>query len=480
MARKISTGKLTSNIIISVLAQAVSLATGFVLHLLVPKFIEIDQYALWQTMSLYISYVGVLHFGLLDGLVLRYSQYDFEELDKPRLRSQFQLLLFGLSAMGLLTCAVAFVFCEGPTKIIVLMVAAGILTKNLFTYNSYTFQLTNQINKYAGLVITQRFTYMVIVVLLIIFRVKGFVWYCAAELLGDFTAFFLSCFLNKGMYFGKVIPIKNAFVEARDNIKSGAMLMLATWSAILLLGSAKMIVEWRWDDLTFGKVSFAFSVTNLFLTFVTAISVVLFPSLKRIESDKLAPMYKTIRSVISPLLFATLALYYPGCVILELWLPKYAEGLTYLGMLLPMIVYSSKVSLLTNNYIKVYRLEKRMFQINIFSACFGLALFAAFAYLANSLVAIMIGVVFTVMLNSTVSEILVMKLIGIKFIKEFIIEGIMTGGFIVAVMLPIGRLYSFFIYLGLFTVYCIINYRSVVGMIKRLLGRVKKGGHSNE
>lgn len=468
MAGNISSRKLTSNIIISVLAQGVSLAAGFVLHLLVPKFIEVDQYALWQTVSLYISYVGVLHFGLLDGLVLRYSHCDYGELDKPRLRSQFGLLLFGLSAMGLLTCAAAFIFCRGTAKIIVLTVAVGIVTKNLFTYNSYTFQLTNRINHYAGLVIIQRFTYTVTVILLIIFKVNDFLPYCAAELFGDFTAFFLSCFLNRGMYFGKMLPLGAALAELRENIRSGAVLMLATWSAILLIGSAKMTVQWRWDEITFGKVSFAFSVTNLFLTFVTAVSVVLFPSLKRIESEKLAPMYKTIRSVISPLLFATLALYYPGCLVLELWLPKYTESLTYLGILLPIIVYSSKVSLLTNNYIKVYRLEKRMFQINVLSAGVGLALCAAFAYLANNLIAVTVGVVFTVMLNSILSEITVMKVIKVKFIKEFIVEGIMTVGFILAVTLPVRRAYGFLIYIGLFAVYCIINRKSVIGTVKRL------------
>ena len=78
-----------------------------------------------------------------------------------------------------------------------------------------------------------------------------------------------------------------------------------------------MVIQWRWGLLVFGKVSLAFSLTSFFLQFVTAISVVLFPSIKRMEPDKLPGMYCRIRQGISPLLFAAMLLYYPGCVLLR-------------------------------------------------------------------------------------------------------------------------------------------------------------------
>ena len=74
------------------MAQIVSLLVSAILNLIVPKYVSVVQYSYWQTYLLYISYVGILHFGLLDGLVLRYSQYDYDELNKPLFRSQFQAL----------------------------------------------------------------------------------------------------------------------------------------------------------------------------------------------------------------------------------------------------------------------------------------------------------------------------------------------------------------------------------------------------
>ena len=86
MSSKIDFAQIKRNIGLSVIAQIISLAVSFIMNLVLPKFISEYQYALWQTYLLYVGYVGILHFGLLDGIVLRYSQYDYEELDKVRIR----------------------------------------------------------------------------------------------------------------------------------------------------------------------------------------------------------------------------------------------------------------------------------------------------------------------------------------------------------------------------------------------------------
>ena len=100
MSSQVGLNQIKKNVGLSVSAQVISLAVSFIMNLILPKFISEYQYALWQTYLLYIGYVGILHFGLLDGIVLRYSQYDYDELDKPKIRSQFQCLLGILRLRG--------------------------------------------------------------------------------------------------------------------------------------------------------------------------------------------------------------------------------------------------------------------------------------------------------------------------------------------------------------------------------------------
>ena len=146
MKQQITTKKFASNVIFSITAQLISLLVGFLLNLIVPKFIDEYQYAYWQTYLLYVGYVGVLHFGLLDGLVLRYSQYDYDEIDKERVRSQFKALLIFTGFLSVAFSVFALSFLTDVTKLTVILVGVGITTKNLFTYSSYTFQITNRIH----------------------------------------------------------------------------------------------------------------------------------------------------------------------------------------------------------------------------------------------------------------------------------------------------------------------------------------------
>lgn len=470
MPKKITTKKFALNVVISVAVQIISLLVGFVLNFIVPKFIDEWQYGYWQTYVLYVGYVGVLHFGLLDGLMLRYSQYDYEELDKARLRSQFKLLLAFTGTFTLLATVVSLVFLTDATQLIVVLVACGIVTKNLVTYSSYSFQITNRISRYAILILVQRVSYGLIAGVLLLCGVKDFYWFCVADLAGDAAGFALSCFMNRGMYLGKSIPLKEAFQELGANIGAGVVLMLANWSSILIVSGAKMIVQWHWDQIVFAHVSFAFSVSNVFMTFITAASVVLFPSLKRLDREKLPDIYMTTRSVLSPLLFFAMLLFFPGCWLLELWLPKYADSLVYLGILLPLVVYSSKVSLLTNNYLKTYRKERFMLIANVITAAVGAAAFVLCAYVFDNLMALLVCIVAVIMFNSMLSEVMVLRVIEKKIILPFIWEALMTAGFITVVAL-LPRWWACLAYGGLFLVYAAINYKPIVGFFKGAFGR---------
>ena len=478
MPKAITTKTFAKNVILSIVAQIISLSISFVTTLIVPRYIDEYQYAYWQTFVLYAGYVGILHFGLLDGLVLRYSKYDYEELDKARLRSQFTILLIFTGAVTVIASCVSLFALGGENRYIFLFVAIAIVTKNIVTYGSYMFQITNRINKYVILIIAQRLTYGVIIIILLALRVNEFYYYCLADLCGDIIGIVISVIFNRGLFLGKTINVKDTFKELGSNISSGVILLMANWSAMLMIGSAKMIIQWRWDELTFGKVSFTFSVSNVFLVFVTAISVVLFPSLQRIENDKLPEMYRDIRSILSPLLFFIMLFYFPGCWILDMWLPKYSQSLVYLGILLPIIIYSSKVSLLTNNYLKVYRKEKLMLLANAISIIVGISVFALCAYAFDSLIALIASVVFVIMLNSVLAEIFVSRILRIMLIKDFIIEAVMTVGFILcASLLP--RWWGMLAYFCVFAIYAAINYKSVAALFKRLFKRKSRPESSN-
>lgn len=461
--------KIASNVAVSIAVQVVSLLANIVINLIVPKFIDKAQYGNWQTFVLYLGYVGLLHFGVLDGIVLRYSQYGYDKLDKKKIRSQFFLLLSVLTVIFIIMTGVSVAFTTGVARNVIILVGLGVITRNAFTYSSYLCQITNRIKKYAILVITQRVAHALIVVVLLILKVNDYRWYCLSDLLGDVVAVAVSFVFNKELFFGKAEELKGVFKEFIKNVSAGILLLIANWSATFLVSGAQMVVSWRWLEEIFADVALAFKVTSLVLMFVTAVSVVLFPSLKRMDENKLPSVYKNVRQALSFVMFLALLFYFPGRYILLIWLPNYSTSLVYLAILMPIVVYSSKVTLLTNNYMKVYRKERTMFIINLLTVAIGFGSFVLSAFVFNDLTLLLVMIVAAVTINSIVSEMFVLKIIKVKVLYEFITETVMTVGFILsAYLLPLWI--GFGVYAVLFAAYFAINLKSV----KETFGSLKK------
>jgi O-antigen/teichoic acid export membrane protein len=410
------------NVVLTVSAQLVSFFVSAILNLILPKYISEMDYSSWQTLLLYLGYVPIFHFGFLDGLMLRYSQYDYQTLNKPLVQSQFRLFLGAEVIFALIVFALSFGVENETYRQLVRFISFGIITANLYAYASHLFQMTNRISKYVIFVMMMRLMLGVGIVVALICGANSFYDLC--------VVYFASCVLtilwgasqNKGLFLGTGRLADGTVAELKSNVSSGIMLLIANLSSLFFVGGAKMVVQWHYDPLLFGKVAFSFTLVNLFLTFVTAASVGIFPSLKRIDTADLPDFYVRIRRSMTPLLFVSLLLYFPGCYVLKLWLPNYVDSLVYLSILLPMIVYESRVTLLTNNYLKTYRKERLMLIVNLVSVAIAFVLFLVSAYILDSLFILLACLVLVSFVRSVVSEIVVMRIINRRCFVSFGVE----------------------------------------------------------
>jgi hypothetical protein len=142
----------------------------------------------------------------------------------------------------------------------------------------------------------------------------------------------------------------------------------------------------------------------------------------------------------------------------------------YLGVLLPKIIFSSKVGLLTNNYLKAYRKEKSMLIVNAVSIAVSLILSLVAAYIVNDLMLILVFAVAVTMFNSILSEIIVMRIIKIKLLKEFILDTIMTIIFMVAVNC-FSFWIAFLVYAVALVIYCIIVREHLKVLFEKIFAR---------
>ena len=474
MSKKIDGKNIAKNMIFSVLAQAISMGIGFILNLVVPKFIGEYDYSYWQTYILYMQYVCFFQFGLLDGFVLKYSKYDYDELNKELVRTQFTYIILLDLLIMIVGIIGANLFLNGVSRIILIILALTIPTEVVYNYISFMFQITNRIQEYAKYIIVYRATYCLLIILFLVIGGGKYYWFCLVYVVADvIVALYFGIKYCKELFIGKIRSFQRIIPELKNTLSVGIWLMLSSYAANLVIGTGKMTIQWFWDALTFGKVSLAFSLSNFVLQFVTAISVVLFPSLKRMDENKLPEMYAQIRNIISPVFFIMLLFYYPGCLFLQVWLPKYTSSIIYLGTLMPIMIYTSKVSLLTNNYLKAYRKERQLLLINVSVVVGAFIIFLANGYFIRNIEIMIVMIVIAIMVRSIVSEIFVMKLIQQNFINDFIVEFIMTSIFIFTTFIQ-SKILASLIYLFVLFGYLVWKRESISEMLSIARKRSKK------
>lgn len=153
-----------------------------------------------------------------------------------------------------------------------------------FNYISFTFQITNRITHYVAYIAVYRVIYCLLVLGCLAAGQSSYIWFCLVYLAADVAVIlFFGLRYSRRLLVGSMVPRARLLPELRTTLSAGVWLMLSSYAANFLVGSGKMVIQWRWGLLVFGKVSLAFSLTSFFLQFVTAISVVLFPSIKRME-----------------------------------------------------------------------------------------------------------------------------------------------------------------------------------------------------
>ena len=78
---------------ISFLANFITIMVSLAATVILPKFLELEQYGYWQVYLFYTSYVGLMHLGLNDGIYLRYGGESYNKLDYSMFHGQYKILL---------------------------------------------------------------------------------------------------------------------------------------------------------------------------------------------------------------------------------------------------------------------------------------------------------------------------------------------------------------------------------------------------
>jgi len=450
----------------SVSANLLNLLSSILLSLIIPKVLGIEQYGYWQLYIFYVGYVAFFHFGLSDGLYLRYGGMYYGELDKSLIHSQFLLLTITEVIVCVGICSYAIFAIKDSNKSIIL-IATGlnaiiILPRSIFYL---IMQATGRIKQYAKNTILER---IIFTILVFVFLYRGYNNYkilLFADIFAKTIAFISVVWVCKDIVFAKGVSWSNSIQEGWRNISVGFQLLIANIAGMLIIGIVRFGIERNWDIITFGKVSFSLSISNLILTFIAAIGVVIFPIIKRTDSGKLPIVYNTIGTLLSGCMLVFLIAYYPIQRLLIIWLPHFYEAIQFFSILFPIIVFEARSSLLINTYLKALREEKAMLVINGFSVLLSLTITIIVTLIFRDLTLAVISIVALQMVKCIIPDLYLQRKMKMKLSFEVLWDILGTVVFIFGNWFIRG-FHGWLIYIGFIVVVGILRRKEFANHLK--------------
>lgn len=455
------------NLYYTVAANFVTLFISVILNLFVPKLLGVREYSYWQLYVFYSSYVGFLHLGWIDGIYLKIGGEKYDELNKQELGSQYWYLTIFEFILAVAVSVYAFLFLPHSDKMIIIVLTAIVAIVTISKqFIQYILQSTNRIKDYAHLSRNDRYVYVVFLAIYFLLGGRSFYWLIVFDILAKFIVTLWGMYQIKDMIFSKLIPFGRVFHEIIDNIKIGSNLMLSNIASMLIMGTIRFFVQNHWSIEEFGKLSFTLSISNMFLTFINAVGVVMFPLLRRTNQARLPELFKTLRSLFVPITYGFLIFYVPVKIILVSWLPQYEVSLMYMGILFPMVVYEGRMSLLVNTYLKALRMEKTILYVNIITLLISVVAGVVTVFVLNNLWLSVALIIFCLAFRCNFAEYLLSKRLNVKLNFQMFLETILSITFILSNILITNQWGSFLLYTLTFIVFLLIFSKQIKSSFK--------------
>lgn len=359
--------------------------------LLVPKFLGIENYAIYKTFGLYVGYVGILHFGFIDGLYIKYGGINRRNIPGDQLKSEMLFLLF--SQLAITSLGVVIIIITGYDIKIIIPVCIAIIPINMITFYNFIYQATGSFNEYAKLNSIQPILNLAaIVVIIFVLRENSPYLFINANLFILYFIFLIllyNSFLNlKDIKSANIFTVKNI-----NNITVGIFIMLGNLSVILFYSMDRWFVKILLTNIDFAYYSFAVSMMSLVIMLINSIAMAFYPFLARIGENKnaLKKIYKyliILGSTLSVIFFLFKFVVYK-------YLPNYILSLNTIAILFAGLPAISIINTIYINLYKIKKLEKKYF--------FAVISMAIVSFIFNSIAILIYKSTWTIAIATTLT-----------------------------------------------------------------------------
>lgn len=461
---------LLKNVSYVFLANTVSMLINLAINFLVPIFFGQGPYSYYQLENLYCGYLWILTLGWHEGIYIYYCGKNEEEIDKQQIRSQFWL--FSLYMIIIFVIAVGFgnnFFQTMAKKYVFAMSTTSVMIESVRYIFVYYLISINDMKRYAWYIIGDRVVYIFFVIALLIVGIKDYYYLIGVDILSKIFLLGYLLWTNRPLFWGRIATIKDVLNHAKMLILSGINVTFASFTSRFINGTVRLAIEALWGILVFGEISLTLSVSNMFTQFIQALSVVLFPILRRISAETQRELYIILSNALDILMFCLFLLYLPGVHLLNFILPEYQESFRYMAILLPICLFDAHNIILDNTYLKAVHEERGVLVSNLIAVFFSV-MFTIIIFWLHNLNFAVVSIFFLSVIRSICSRWILKKTLNQNILQAILEEIAMTVAFIWGNWYVSG-VFGTLIYVLALAIYMIVNGRRTTNVIKYVLKR---------
>ena len=424
-------GLFVKNVIYAIGANLSRIFTTLILTLLLPKVLTVEDYSYWQLYHFYATYFAYSTLGWTEGLYMKYGGIRYHELDRKRISFQ----IWGISVHEIIFACLIILAGEillqtGDVKK-QLLAGAAIYTifHVVLSQLQAVLQASGRISDYAGSYSMERLLFLAASTCCILGGLLDFRLFIVIEILSNAVLMCYTAFLCRKVVFVKPVSLLEGIREECGLIRIGFSISFAGFLGQLVIGVVRLGVEQKWGTVAFGMLSLSFSMANMAVTCITAVSIVVFPALKRLERNRAEFLYLPVRDLMTYTMLGVLILYVPARVLLTLWLPEYEESIRYLAVLLPLCIYEVRNSVLTCTYLKAWMEQKYIMYANITVLVVSVLATWVNVFVIGNIELAVFSILGLYALKAILTEIAIKKCFPVKLSGRMIQELFLTGAF---------------------------------------------------
>ncbi|MBU1145338.1 MAG: hypothetical protein KJ971_05730 [Firmicutes bacterium] len=402
-------------------SNIIKLVSSILIGFVVPNILGLTNYGYYKVFVLYLTYIGLFHFGFIDGIYLKYGGVDYQELDRRKFRTYFKFLLNLEVIISIIGIIVTLLFVRDEKRFIFSLLVVNLLAINLTTYFQFISQITSRFKEYSSRIIILAFTNIIVVSYMYFAKVTDYKIYVILLVAMNYLLLIWYIVTYRDITFGK----KDILSSSRKDILSlftiGIPLLLANLASTFVMMVDKQIVEIFFTVEKFGVYSFAYSMLAMITVVVSAVGVVLYPILKKTNLESIGKNYSKLNTIIISIVLIGLIGYFPLLWVIPKFLPDYIDSLIIFRIALPGLIFTSSITAIKLNFFKITNKNNYFFGISFIIILINIGLNLGAFFIFGTTVAIAISSIVGLSLWYVLTEIYMVKKHQTKWIKNSLI-----------------------------------------------------------